>query len=308
MITIHSSNSETQKLSGTRTKMANNEYDKLQESIEYVKKKTNISPKIGIVCGSGLGDLCNIVEDPTSIPYAQIPHFPRCTVDGHSGELVFGKKDCIPVVCMGGRAHLYEGYNVVECIRPIRLMAMLGIKILFLTNAAGNLSRNFKPGNFMIINDHISFPNLSGENPLRGSHDPRFGDRFITMSNAYNLELIWKFEKASIQVGLDGSVKKGVYAMVVGPNYETIAEGKALKMLGADAVGMSTAHEIIAARQMGVKCLGISMLTNDITTDYDSNDNVVEHEQVVDMGVKKSKELIQILSALISLIRPEMKE
>lgn len=295
-------------MSGTRIRMANNEYDKLQESLEYVKKKTNISPKIGIVCGSGLGDLCHIVEDPISIPYAQIPHFPRCTVDGHSGELVLGKKDSTPVVCMGGRAHLYEGYNVVECVRPIRLMAMLGIKILFLTNAAGNLNRNFKPGNFMVIKDHISFLNLSGENPLRGSHDPRFGDRFITMSNGYNLELIKEFEKASAQVGLDSSVKKGVYAMVVGPNYETIAEGKALKMLGADAMGMSTAHEVIAARQMGVKCFGISMLTNDITTDYDSNENVIEHEHVVDMGIKKSRELIQILSALINSVRLEMKQ
>lgn len=286
--------------------MAISEYDKLQESLQYVKSRIHISPKIGIICGSGLGDLCDIIENPISIPYTNIPHFPECTVVGHSGELVVGKRDDIPVVCMGGRAHLYEGYKVVECVRPIRLMALLGVKILLLTNAAGSLNKNFKPGDFMVIKDHISFPSLAGENPLRGLHDSRFGDQFITMSNGYNLNLINKFEEASVKVGLDPYVKKGVYTMVVGPNYETIAEARAFKMMGADAVGMSTSHEVIAAHQMGVKCLGISMLTNNIATEYGLEEDLIEHEQVVDMGVRKTKELIKIFSALMDSIRGDM--
>lgn len=286
--------------------MAISEYDKLQESLQYVKSRIHISPKIGIICGSGLGDLCDIIENPISIPYTNIPHFPECTVVGHSGELVVGKRDDIPVVCMGGRAHLYEGYKVVECVRPIRLMALLGVKILLLTNAAGSLNKNFKPGDFMVIKDHISFPSLAGENPLRGLHDSRFGDQFITMSNGYNLNLINKFEEASVKVGLDPYVKKGVYTMVVGPNYETIAEARAFKMMGADAVGMSTSHEVIAAHQMGVKCLGISMLTNNIATEYGLEEDLIEHEQVVDMGARKTKELIKIFSALMDSIRGDM--
>lgn len=283
------------------------EYDKLQESLQYVKSLTNIQPKIGIVCGSGLGGLCDIIENPVSIPYAKIPHFPRSTVVGHSGELVLGKKNGVPVVCMRGRVHLYEGYDVVECIRPIRLMAMLGIEILCVTNAAGNVNKNFRPGDFMVIKDHISFPSLAGENPLRGPHDPRFGDRFVTMSNAYDLDLINEIEDASVKVGLDRCVRKGVYAMVVGPTYETIAEAKALKMLGADTIGMSTVHEVIAAHQMGVRCLGISLLTNDIMTDYNSMEDIVEHEHVVDMGARKSKEFIKLVLAFMDSVRREMK-
>lgn len=283
------------------------EYDKLRESLQYVKSITKVVPKMGIICGSGLGDLVNILDNPVSIPYAKIPHFPQSTVVGHSGELVFGERDRVPVVCMRGRVHLYEGYDVIECIRPVRLMAMLGIEVLCVTNAAGNVNKNFKPGDFMVIKDHISFPSLAGENPLRGPHDDRFGDRFVTMSNAYNAELINDFEEVSIKLGLDRYVKRGCYAMVVGPTYETVAEAKALKMLGADAIGMSTVHEIIAAHQMGVRCLGISLLTNDIMTDYSSMEDIVEHEHVVEMGARKSKEFVMLILAFIKSVRREMK-
>lgn len=283
------------------------EYDQLRESVKYVKSITNIVPKIGIICGSGLGDLVNIIDNPVSIPYAKIPHFPQSTVVGHSGELVFGERDRVPVVCMRGRVHLYEGYDVIECIRPVRLMAMLGIEILCVTNAAGNVNKSFKPGDFMIINDHISFPSLAGENPLRGEHDNRFGDRFVTMSNAYNTELIDDFQEVSVKLGLDRFVKRGCYAMVVGPTYETVAEARALKMLGADAIGMSTVHEIIAAHQMGVRCIGISLLTNDIQTDSSAKEDIVEHEHVVEMGARKSKEFIMLILAFIKSVKREMK-
>lgn len=283
------------------------EYDKLEEALQYVKSITNIQPKLGIICGSGLGDLVKILDNPISIPYVKIPNFPRSTVAGHSGELVFGEKDRVPVVCMRGRVHLYEGYDVIECIRPIRLMAMLGIEVMCVTNAAGNVNKNFKPGDFMLIKDHISFPSLAGENPLRGPHDPRFGDRFVSMSNAYDFDLIRDFEDVAIEIGLERCIRKGVYAMVVGPTYETVAEAKALKMLGADTIGMSTVHEVIAAHQMGVRCIGISLLTNDILTDYDSMEDIVEHEHVVDMSGKRSKDFTKLIVAFIKSLKKEMK-
>lgn len=283
------------------------EYDKLLESLAYVKSITKCAPKLGIVCGSGLGDLVNIIDKPVAIPYTKIPHFPQSTVVGHSGELVFGEKDGLPLVCMRGRVHLYEGYDVIECIRPIRLMAMLGIEVLCVTNAAGSVNRKFKPGDFMIIKDHISFPSLAGENPLRGPHDPRLGERFVTMSNAYDPQLIGEFEKASVALGLNRHIKKGVYAMVVGPTYETIAEARALKLLGADSMGMSTVHEIIAAHQMGVRCIGISLITNYILLDYDQSDDIVEHADVVDMGAKRSKEFTELVLAFIKSVRQDMK-
>lgn len=283
------------------------EFDQLRESLQYVKSITSVVPKLGIICGSGLGDLVNILDNPISIPYSKIPHFPESTVVGHSGELVFGERDRVPVVCMRGRVHLYEGYDVIECIRPVRLMAMLGIEVLCVTNAAGNVNKNFRPGDFMVIEDHISFPSLAGENPLRGPHDDRFGDRFVTMSNAYNLDLIKDFEEVSIKLGLEKCVKRGCYAMVVGPTYETIAEARALKMLGADAIGMSTVHEVIAAHQMGVRCIGISLLTNDIMTDYSSMEDIVEHEHVVEMGARRSREFVQLILAFIKSVKREMK-
>lgn len=288
--------------------MIQTEFDKLREALDYVKSLVDGAPKIGIICGSGLGELVNILDKRVAIPYAKIPHFPRSTVVGHSGELVFGEKDRIPLVCMRGRVHLYEGYDVIECIRPIRLMAMLGVEILCVTNAAGNVNKSFKPGDFMIIKDHISFPSLAGENPLRGPHDARFGDRFVTMSNAYDRELIKRLEQASKELGLERCLKKGVYAMVVGPTYETVAEARALKLLGADTIGMSTVHEIIAAHQMGVRCAGISLITNDISTDFDSlDDELVEHDQVVDMGARRSKEFIRLILAFIKSVRHELK-
>lgn len=280
--------------------MMMSEYDKLCESLKYVQSLVSYAPKMGIICGSGLGTLGDIMDKPITIPYSDIPHFPKSTVVGHSGELVFGEKDNITLVCMRGRVHLYEGYDVIECIRPVRLMAMLGISVLCVTNAAGNMNKNFKPGDFMIIKDHISFPSLAGENPLRGPHDKRLGERFVSMSNAYDPQLIAEFEAAGAKLG--ETLRKGVYAMVVGPTYETIAEGKALKLLGADAIGMSTVHEIIAAHQMGVRCLAVSLLTNDVVLDYDASQDIVEHSDVVEMGARRSKDFIKLILAFTNSV------
>lgn len=283
------------------------EFDKLMQSVREVKKIVTSVPKIGIICGSGLDGLVSILENPIAIPYSKIPHLVQSTVHGHSGELVFGEKDGLPIVCMRGRVHMYEGYEAVECVRPVRLMAMLGIEILCVTNAAGNVNPNFKPGEFMVIKDHISFPSLSGINPLRGPHDNRFGDRFVTMTNAYDSHLIQELEDASVQIGLGDCVRKGVYAMVGGPTYETVTEARAIKMLGADLIGMSTVHEIIAAHQMGVRCIGISLITNNILTEFDTTDDAVEHEHVVEMGAKRSKDFVKLVLTFINSVRREMK-
>lgn len=284
------------------------EFDKLLESKEYVQSIIgSFEPKIGIVCGSGLGHICNILKNPITVSYKSIPHFPESTVVGHSGELVFGEIDNIPIVCMKGRIHLYEGYDVTQCIRPIRLMKLLGIKVICVTNAAGNVNKKFKPGDFMILKDHISFPSLSGENPLRGPHDSRLGERFVTMSNAYDTTLINTLMDASVATGLEECVRKGTYAMVVGPTYETVAEAKALKILGADAVGMSTVHEIIAAHQMGVRCIGISLLTNDVLTEYDSTESIVEHGDVVQMGKERAGQFIGLVTKFIQLVSRDEK-
>lgn len=285
------------------------EYEKLRESLQYIKSITDLAPEIGIVCGSGLGDLVKIIDNQVQIPYSKIPHFPRSTVVGHQGELVFGKQNGVPLVCMRGRVHLYEGYENIECIRPIRLMAMLGIKIICVTNAAGNVNRNFKPGDFMIIKDHISLPSLCGDNPLRGPNDERFGERFPTMSNAYDVDLINDLRNVSVELGLEKCVKTGVYAMVGGPTYETIAEARLLKLIGADTIGMSTTHEVIAAHQMGVRCIGISLITNNIATDYNHSmkDIAVEHGHVVDMGAKRSKDFIKLVLGFINSVKKEIK-
>lgn len=285
-----------------------NEREKLLQAVRYIIDDCKIreAPEVGIVCGSGLGKLADLLESPKSIPYASIPHFVASTVAGHSGELVFSEKEGIKLVCMRGRVHMYEGYNVVDCIRPIRAMALLGVKILVVTNAAGNVNKCFEPGDFMIIKDHISFPALSGENPLRGAHDKLLGKRFVTMSNAYDRQTLNILE--SVGQKMNFKLRKGVYAMVSGPTYETIAEANLLKMLGADAVGMSTVHEVIVAHQMGVKCLGISLLTNNVSTDYEQvEEEIVEHEQVVDMGAQRADDFVKIIVGFLAASKSLLK-
>lgn len=303
------------------------EYDKLVEIVDHLAEVTKIKygvfkTRIGIICGSGLSDLANILENPETISYHDIPHFVGTTIEGHPGELVFGEKDGVGLVCMRGRVHLYEGHDVVDCIRPIRLMARIGVKILIITNAAGSLNESYNPGDFVVIKDHISFPSLAGQNPLRGRHDKRLGERFVTMSKTYDRRLIKKLKSVAEDLELDDTLRKGVYAMVEGPSFETTAEARALKTLGADTIGMSTVHEVIAARQMNVRCLGISLITNNIATDSgdeeddeeddeeedeeELEDETVTHEKVLQMGQQRSQDLSRLISAFIDSVKDEL--
>ena len=231
--------------------------DKIKFSAEYIKSKTKFEPKIGLILGSGLGAIANKIENAEYYNYSDIPNFPISTVEGHKGRLVIGNFQGKQVVAMQGRFHYYEGYTMQEVTCPVRVMKLLGVETLIVTNAAGAVNKDFNAGDLMIISDHI---NLSGSNPLVGKNLDDFGTRFPDMSNAYNKDLIKKAK--DIAKSLNISVQEGFYAMFSGPNYETPAEIRMARIIGADAVGMSTVPEVIVANHCGMKVLGISCATN----------------------------------------------
>lgn len=229
----------------------------IQEAAQYISSKSSIQPEIGLILGSGLGVLADLIEDGVSIPYQDIPHFPVSTVEGHEGELLLGTIKGRPVVMMKGRFHMYEGYGPEVTAFPVRVMKELGVKSLLVTNAAGGVNTEFEPGDLMIISDHL---NMQGTNPLIGPNDAALGVRFPDMSEAYSLRLRTIAKKTAKARGF--KVKKGVYAGLLGPTYETPAEIVMLRVLGADAVGMSTVSEVIVARHSGMEVLGISCISN----------------------------------------------
>lgn len=229
----------------------------IKEAAEYIKQKIDLEPEVGLILGSGLGILAEEIEDSVIIPYQEIPNFPVSTVEGHAGRLVIGRLEGKPVVAMQGRFHYYEGYSMQKLTLPVRVMKMLGVEKLLVTNAAGGVNRNFNPGDFMIITDHV---NLMGDNPLRGQNLEEFGPRFPDMTEAYNHELIKLAERVGAEKGI--MIRKGVYAALSGPSYETPAEIRFLASNGFDAVGMSTVPEVIVANHMGLDVLGISCITN----------------------------------------------
>lgn len=233
------------------------EIDKITNAAEFLKSKYNQMPKIGLILGSGLGVLADEIQNPVKIPYKEIPNFPVSTVEGHVGQLVFGTLNGIEVVAMQGRFHYYEGYSFEQVTFPVRVMKGLGVESLIVTNAAGGINENFSPGDLMVISDHI---NNMGSNPLIGPNDSRIGVRFPDMSEAYSK----KFRELAKQVAGDINieVKEGVYVGNTGPSYETPAEIKMLRVMGGDAVGMSTVPEVIVARHSGLNVLGISCISN----------------------------------------------
>jgi len=231
--------------------------EKLEKAKEYICKRAGINPAVGIVLGSGLGNFAERAEIISEIPYEDIPCFPRSTVEGHKGRFVFGKIGNTPVVIMQGRVHYYEGYPMEDVIMPARIMGLLGIKTLLLTNAAGGVNKGFSAGDLMLIKDHIS---CFVPNPLIGKNLSELGTRFPDISEVYDRELSGRIKACAESLGTE--LKEGVYCQLTGPSYETPAEIKMLSVLGADAVGMSTAVEAIAARHMGVRVCGISLITN----------------------------------------------
>jgi len=233
-------------------------YEDVQLTVRSIRERAGgFAPKVGVILGSGLGSFADDLEDKSVFPYADLPNFPRVSVPGHAGRFVLGHLDGQPVVALQGRIHRYEGHSPAEVAFPARVLCALGIRVLTVTNASGAINPAFVPGDLMAIIDHV---NLAGWNPLVGPNDDRLGPRFPDLSAAYDPALVGlMFEEAARQ-GV--ALKKGVYAMLLGPSYETPAEIRALRILGADAVGMSTVPEVIVARHMGVKVAGLSCITN----------------------------------------------
>ncbi|NXK55435.1 PNPH phosphorylase, partial [Chauna torquata] len=273
-------------------------YEVYKETADWLRARTVQCPKIAIICGSGLGDLADMLDNKTVFLYEDIPHFPRSTVAGHVGRLVFGELSGRPCVCMQGRFHFYEGYSVSMVTFPIRVFFLLGVEVLVVTNAAGGLNHHFQVGDIMFIRDHISMFGLGGQNPLRGPNDERFGMRFPCMSDAYEQDLLDLAMESAQELGFLNFIREGVYCMLAGPSYETIAECRVLQALGADAVGMSTVPEVIVARHCGLRVLGLSLITNKVATSYSSPEKA-NHEEVLRVSVVRAEALQKLVLHLI---------
>jgi len=264
------------------------------ETVNFLKEKIKEMPKIAIILGSGLGSLANDIEEKIVIPYKDIPNFPVSTVAGHKGELIVGKLNNVLIMAMNGRFHYYEGYDLRETTYPIRIFKLLGIETLILTNAAGGINLNFEKGDLMIIEDQLSF---FAESVLRGPNLDEFGERFIDMSNVYDKDYIEILKP--IMKSITGKCHTGVYAYMKGPTYETPAEIRALRVLGADAVGMSTVPEAVVARHSGIKCIGITCITNMAAG---IKNEVLSHEDVKETALKVESNFKKVITELITKI------
>ena len=272
------------------------DFTRATAAARFLLSQTALQPKIGLVLGSGLGGFADQLSDATRIPYTNIPFFPRSTAVGHAGQMVIGNAAGIPVAVMQGRVHLYEGYSAQEVTFPMRVFDCMNIRAVVLTNAAGGINLEYKQGALVVLNDHI---NLQAHNPLIGANDERFGPRFPDMTQAY-----WKPYReialaAAKQAGK--TLYQGVYAGVLGPNYETPAEIRYLRTIGADLVGMSTVLEVIAARHMGMKVLAISCVTNMAAGILDQ---VIHHEEVLETGERVKGDFV----ALVRAVLPEIAQ
>ncbi len=265
-----------------------------EEAARFILGKTPLRPKIGLVLGSGLGGFADELADSVRIPYAQIPGFPLSPAGGHAGQLVIGTAAGIPLAAMQGRVHLYEGYTAKQVTFPTRVFRRMGISALILTNAAGGINPEYKQGALVVINDHI---NLQGQNPLAGSNDERFGPRFPDMTRAYSKTYRKFASQAAQKLGM--TIYHGIYAALAGPSYETPAEIRYLRTIGADLVGMSTVPEVIAANHMGMKVLAISCVTNMAAGILDKP---IDHQDVLETGERVKGDFAALLRAVLPVV------
>lgn len=262
-------------------------FEKTKETAQFIQSKMTKKPTVGLILGSGLGELALEIEESVTIPYKEIPNFPVSTVEGHAGQLVIGHLNGKDVIAMQGRFHFYEGYSMQEVTFPVRVMKLLGVSTIVVTNACGGMNPAFAPGDLMIITDHI---NMTGANPLIGPNEAEFGPRFPDMSTAYTRQYIPVVEKTANDIGL--TIQKGIYASISGPTYMTAAELIMLRKMGADVVGMSTVPEVIVARHMDMKVVGISCIT-DMAIGEELEG--VTHEQVVAVANRTKPKFIQLI-------------
>jgi len=275
------------------------EFETASRAAEFIRSKTKLRPLIGLVLGSGLGAFADELTSATRIPYRRIPNFPLSTIEGHAGALVIGRVGAVPVAVMQGRVHLYEGYSAKEVGFPLRVLERTGVRAAILTNAAGAINGEYRQGDLVVIRDHI---NLQGTSPLVGPNDDRFGPRFPDMTEAY-----WKpYREIALReakrLGIDAH--EGVYAALVGPSFETPAEIRYLKMIGADLVGMSTVPEVIVARQMGMRVLGVSCATNMAAGILGQP---LSHAEVMAGGARVKEQFVALLQAVIPAIQQDLK-
>ena len=270
-------------------------YQKLTEASAFLQPfVSSLKPKVAVILGSGLGNFVKDIVTEKEMPYSDIPHFPVSTVEGHHGKLIFGRIDGNPILAMAGRFHLYEGYSPAEVVFPIRIMKLLGIETLLISNAAGGVDRKLKVGDLMIINDHIS---LSTINPLIGKNDDRLGPRFPDMSEPYKKHLISKAKEIAKRLNIE--VFEGVYFGVTGPTFETRSEYKMIDVLGGDVVGMSTVAEVIAANHIGLEVFAMSVITD---VGIREEDNKITHEEVLEAARAAEPNFSAIFRELIKQI------
>lgn len=270
-------------------------YDQVMEAVAAIRARTSLQPQVALILGSGLGDLAHEVQGATAIAYEDIPHFARSTVTGHAGRLLLGTLVDVPVVVMQGRFHFYEGYSPQILTLPVRVMRTLGARTLLVTNAAGGINPAYRPGDFMLIADHINFPGLAGANPLLGPNDERLGERFPPLARAYDANLRALAREVATGVP-ELTLHEGIYAMVSGPSFETGAELRFLRTIGADAVGMSTAPEVVVARHMGMEVLGISLITNAATGAENEN---VNHQEVLTTADAARERFVKLVLGIL---------
>lgn len=273
-------------------------YNQVMEATAAVRACSNLSPTVALILGSGLGELAAQLEDAVVIPYHEIPHFARSTVMGHAGRLLIGTLVGVPVVVMQGRFHFYEGYRPQLLTLPVRVVRMLGAHTLLVTNAAGGVNPSYSPGDFMLIRDHIYLPGFAGASPLVGPNDERFGERFTPMAKAYDARLRTLARSiAERQPGV--TLHEGVYTMVAGPSYETDAELRFLRTIGTDAVGMSTVPEVVVARHMEMRVLGLSLIANAATGEEMTD---VKHTEVLATASANRKKFANLIQGIVRQI------
>ncbi|MBZ0298605.1 MAG: purine-nucleoside phosphorylase [Anaerolineae bacterium] len=267
-----------------------------ERAAKLIQQRTELRPVVGLVLGSGLGSLADTLDHRVVIPYADIPGWPQSTVHGHSGQLVLGHLEGCAVVAQQGRAHFYEGYDAQQITFPIRVMKLLGVETVILTNAAGGLNPTYRVGELMLLNDHINFVGMAGHNPLIGPNDEFFGPRFIGMAQTYDRPLRERAREVAAEAGI--TLHEGVYVCLAGPNFETPAEIRMLRTIGGDAVGMSTAHEVLVARHAGMRVMAYSGITN-VCIDQVDTELEATHEEVLDAGKVLVPRLTTILKGVL---------
>lgn len=273
-------------------------YEQIKVARATIRKHSSLEPRVGLILGSGLGDLADELDQAVVLPYRQLPGFARPSIAGHRGELALGLLEGQPVAVLRGRFHFYEGYDMAEITFPVRVLRALGCEVLLVTNAAGGLHADWPTGSIMLINDHIFLPGMAGFHPLRGQHDERLGARFPAMLHAYDGELAHLAADVAAEQQL--SLQQGVYVMLSGPSFESAAELRMLRAWGGDAVGMSTAPEVVVARQEGMRVLGLSLITNQALPEG----NPASHAEVIEAGALARPKFAALLRGVLRRFPP----